>query len=57
MPVDQFPENYAQYEDRVALWVNEDTSETAWEICGSMQENGVQRMQWQTKAETVNSSM
>ena len=25
--VDQFPrENYAQYEDEVALWVNEDTS-------------------------------
>lgn len=27
LPVDQFPrENYAQYEDEVALWVNEDTS-------------------------------
>ncbi|MDY4170919.1 MAG: DUF4367 domain-containing protein [[Ruminococcus] gnavus] len=27
LPVDQFPrENYAQYEEEVALWVNEDTS-------------------------------
>lgn len=42
--------NYAQYEDEVALWVNEDTSETAWEIiCARCRRMGTTRMQMANK--------
>lgn len=57
LPVDQFPrENYAQYEDEVALWVNEDTSLKPHErYVFDAGEGGTTDAMANQEAETVNS--